>query len=88
MSPFQLIAEGAKAETGLRFPGGVFGVGFVECQDLRRPAPLVFPFWIGTGGWQWQKVALIFYDCSILKLGSDDSAVHDGRDVSCVTPAC
>lgn len=26
MSPFQLVAEEAKAERGLRFPGGVFGV--------------------------------------------------------------
>ena len=43
---------------------------------------------IGTGDWQWQEVALSFYDCSILKLGSDDSAMHDNRDVSFITPAC
>lgn len=36
---------------------------------------------IGTGGWQWQEVTLIFYDCSVLKLGSDDSAVCDSRAV-------
>lgn len=37
---------------------------------------------VGTGGWQWQEVALIFCDCSILKLGSDDPALCGSRDVS------
>lgn len=33
-------------------------------------------------------MGLIFYDCLILKLGSDDSAVYDSGDVSFTTPAC